>query len=122
MENIRQENKQSLLFLKVFVSTGLISIAVNSLLITDSHAERYNGKSVTLAYKKGRTIKVPQRAMTYQNGVPGVFVVENNQARFRMVRPGKKTAGYIYILAGLFGNETILLDNISMLFDGKLLK
>jgi hypothetical protein len=50
--------------------------------------------------------------------VPGVFVLENDEARFRMVRTGKLGATRIEILSGLFGNEVLLLGDLDQVHDG----
>lgn len=81
-------------------------------------ANNIKDESLTLAQKKGVMFTIPQQALVFRNGVAGVFIVQKNKARFRMVRLGKNTQSSIYILAGLLGNETILLSNVSKLFDG----
>lgn len=63
-------------------------------------------------------ISIPRSALTLRNAIPGVFVVENNEARFRMVRLGKINRSRVDILSGLFGNETLLLDELDAVHDG----
>lgn len=64
------------------------------------------------------SVSIPQTALVYRNAVPGVFVVENNLARFRMVRPGKSGARRVDILSGLFGNETLVVGDLDVVHDG----
>ena len=63
-------------------------------------------------------ISIPRTALIARNGIPGVFVVENNEARFRMVLPGKTRAKQVEILSGLFGNEVLVVDDLDAVHDG----
>ena len=56
--------------------------------------------------------------MVIRNGISGVFVLENNEARFRMVRLGKTGTGKVEILSGLFGNETLVVGGLEAVHDG----
>ncbi|MCW8830336.1 MAG: hypothetical protein OQK32_02330 [Gammaproteobacteria bacterium] len=76
--------------------------------------------SVNLA--EGQVITVPRALLVTRYGIPGVFVVENNEARFRMVRPGKTTTKQVEILSGLFGHEMLLADKLDKVHDGSLLE
>ncbi len=69
-----------------------------------------------------RLINAPQRAVVYRNGIPGVFVAQNGEARFRMVRLGKQTGKTVAVLSGLFGDETLVLAKPEQLYDGMPLK
>ncbi len=69
-----------------------------------------------------RLVSVPQRAVVYRNGIPGVFVAQNGEARFRMVRLGKQTGKTVAVLSGLFGDETLVLTKPEQLYDGMPLK
>lgn len=74
-----------------------------------------------LDIRTGR-ILVPQLALVERGGVPGVFVLEGETlARFRMVRVGKAGGGQVEILAGLTGNETLVLGELRDLRDGTLI-
>jgi len=64
------------------------------------------------------TLTIPRPALVERGGIPGVFVLENNQARFRMVRPGKTTAAQVQILSGLHGDETLVLGDLADVHDG----
>ena len=63
-------------------------------------------------------ISIPRAALLVRNGISGVFVVEKNEARFRMVRSGKKDADKVEILSGLFGDETLLIGELEAVHDG----
>jgi len=75
-------------------------------------------KVLNLSKNKRVQIIIPQRAITSRNGIAGVFVVEKGEARFRMIRLGKQVKTKTFILAGLFGNEIIILSNVATLYDG----
>ena len=64
------------------------------------------------------TLTVPRPALVERGGIPGVFVLENHQARFRMVRPGKTAAAQVQVLSGLHGDETLVLGNLTDVHDG----
>ena len=66
----------------------------------------------------GVRISIPLAALTSRDGIPGVFVVENNEARFRMVRPGKIQQNKVEILSGLFGGEKLITHDLEALHDG----
>jgi hypothetical protein len=79
---------------------------------------------VTLDVKPDSTksIWIPQTLLISRDAVPGVFVLENNQARFRMVLAGKRSASKVEILSGLFGNEELLSDDLAAMHDGSPVK
>ena len=64
------------------------------------------------------TLAIPRPALIERGGIPGVFVLENKQARFRMVRPGKTTAAQVQVLSGLHGDETLVLGDLAEVHDG----
>ena len=64
------------------------------------------------------TLTVPRPALIERGGIPGVFVLENHQARFRMVRPGKTAAERVEVLSGLHGDETLVLGDLADVHDG----
>ncbi|MGE5242499.1 MAG: hypothetical protein ACM3NI_12715 [Bacteroidota bacterium] len=64
------------------------------------------------------TLTIPRPALTERGGIPGVFVLENHQARFRMVRPGKVGATQVQVLSGLHGDETLVLGDLAEVHDG----
>ena len=63
-------------------------------------------------------IRVPATALVYRNGIPGVFVARDGEARFRMVRTGRQANNTITVLSGLFGDETLVLADPQQLYDG----
>jgi hypothetical protein len=79
---------------------------------------------VTLDMKpdNSKPIWIPQTLLVSRDWVPGVYVLENNQARFRMVLPGKRIGKKVEILSGLFGNEKILSDKLGSMHDGSPVK
>jgi len=68
------------------------------------------------------SVWIPQSLLISRDAVPGVFVLENNQARFRMVLPGKHSGSKVEILSGLFGNEALLSDDLDAMHDGSPVK
>lgn len=77
---------------------------------------------LTLDVKAGRVL-VPQSALVERGGVPGVFVLtEEQQARFRMVRTGKNINGRVEILSGLGGSETLVTGDLRDVHDGSPVK
>ena len=112
-------------YLKVFAV--LLFINASGVQAVDSKAntlpviERQVVKISAVA-NNGVSISIPRAALTVRNGVPGVFVVVNNEARFRMVRPGKTGKVRVEILSGLFGNETLIIDDLQVVHDGSPVK
>ncbi len=68
------------------------------------------------------TLTIPRPALIERGGIPGVFVLENHQARFRMVRPGKTMAAQVQVLSGLHGDETLVLGDLTDVHDGTPIK
>lgn len=66
----------------------------------------------------GGAIAVPQAALVARGGVPGVFVLENGMARFRMVRAVPATGGRHKILSGLRAGEVLVLGDLREVRDG----
>ncbi len=64
-------------------------------------------------------VRVPSAALVERGGVPGVYVLSpESEARFRMVRPGRMIGAETEILAGLAGNEVLVLGDVERLHDG----
>lgn len=61
---------------------------------------------------------VPKAALVERSGIPGVFVLENELARFRMVRVGRRDGARLEVLAGLIGNESLVLGDLAAVRDG----
>lgn len=73
---------------------------------------------LALDVKSSGRILVPQAALVERGGIPGVFVLSADQARLRMVRPGKTANGRVEILSGLGGDETLVLGDLHDVHDG----
>ncbi len=71
---------------------------------------------------KDKYISIPRAALTESHGIPGVFVVDNNEARFRMVQPGEISGKKVKILSGLFGGETLVTGDLEKVHDGSPIK
>jgi len=77
---------------------------------------------LALDAKAGRVL-IPQSQLVERGGVPGVFVLtEENQARFRMVRTGKSMNNQVEILSGLSGSETLIAGDLRDVHDGSLIQ
>lgn len=75
-----------------------------------------------LQAKAGR-ILVPRSALVERGGIPGVFVTTaENQARFRMVRTGKRQDDRVEILSGLRGGETLVVGDLRDVLDGSAIR
>ena len=94
-----------------------IGADVNSLPVLERTLQQVTSKQVN-----GVLISIPRTALTSRDTIPGVYVVENNEARFRMVRPGKHRDGQVEILSGLFGNEILVIDDLDAVHDGSPIK
>lgn len=64
------------------------------------------------------TLTVPRSGIVVRNGTPGVFVLDNGQARFRMIRPGKVHGDQQQVLSGLDGSETLVTGSLNEVRDG----
>lgn len=53
-------------------------------------------------------LRVSATAVVERAGVPGVFIVHEGRARFRMVKTGGLLSGSLVILSGLRGDEQII--------------
>lgn len=71
-----------------------------------------------LGARQGGNVLVPQRAVIERGGIPGVFVLADGQARFRMVKTGRRQGERIEILSGLTGTETLVLGDLTPVHDG----
>lgn len=63
-------------------------------------------------------VLIPVAAFVVRGGIPGVFVLRQGLARFRMVRPGRQRGDRLQVLSGLSGNETLVLGNLADVHDG----
>jgi hypothetical protein len=67
-------------------------------------------------------VQIPTAALTERGGIPGVFVLDGGEARFRMVRPGRRAGDRVAILSGLRGDETLVLGDLKDVRDGTPIK
>lgn len=63
-------------------------------------------------------MSIPRQALIERGGISGVFVLNNHQARFRMIRPGKTSTARVEVLSGLHGDETLVLGDLTVVHDG----
>lgn len=61
---------------------------------------------------------VPRLAVVERSGIPGVFVLEQGRARFRMVRLGRRDGGRVEVLSGLTGAEVLVTGDLTAVRDG----
>jgi len=71
-----------------------------------------------IQFKYNDRIMVPTENVTKRGGVTGVFVLQDQQARFRMVRTGKENTRHIEILSGLHGSEILVGGDLNAVYDG----
>ena len=67
-------------------------------------------------------ILVPRATYAERAGIPGVFVLHDGLARFRMVKAGRVRGTDIEILSGLHGTETLVLGDLQDVRDGSPIK
>lgn len=76
-------------------------------------------RDVTDIEKNSRgNVLIPAAARVDLAGTPGVFVLQNNQARFRMIKTGKQQGTRIEVSSGLSGNELIIMGPYDDIYDG----
>jgi len=80
-------------------------------------AEALSRPTTTTVIRNGRVL-APENALTVHGGTPGVFVITDGVARFRMVRTGKRENGRIEILSGLAGTERLVTGDLLAVHDG----
>ncbi len=73
---------------------------------------------LTAAANTPAGVLVPRAALVERAGVPGVFVLHEGLARFRMVKAGRAKGNDIEILSGLAGTETLVLGDLKGVRDG----
>ena len=76
-------------------------------------------RDVTTVEKNSRgNVLIPAAARVNLAGTPGVFILQNNQARFRMIKTGKQQGTRIEVSSGLVGNERIIMGPYDDIYDG----
>ncbi|MHB8346630.1 MAG: hypothetical protein ACYDHM_05455 [Acidiferrobacterales bacterium] len=63
-------------------------------------------------------VLIPAAAFVVRGGLPGVFVLRDGRARFRMVRIGRLRGNRLQVLSGLTGNEILVLGDLTDVHDG----
>jgi hypothetical protein len=63
-------------------------------------------------------VRVPAAAIVQRWDMPHVFVLEEGKARVRLVEPGKDRGRYREVLAGLDGDETLVVGDLEEVVDG----
>lgn len=71
-----------------------------------------------IKFKSNDRIMVPVINIINRGGVTGVFVLQDNLARFRMIRTGKQSVNHVEVLSGLSGSETLVGGELSSVHDG----
>ncbi|MBU0483195.1 MAG: efflux RND transporter periplasmic adaptor subunit [Proteobacteria bacterium] len=77
---------------------------------------------VTLAGSDNAALLVPESALIPFGQMEKVFVVENNEARLRLVRSGAHNNGLVEIVSGLNQGEQVVIANGERLNDGQPLR
>lgn len=75
-------------------------------------------RTLTKAADVPTGVLVPRPALVERGGLPGVFVLQDGLARFRMVKTGKPRGAALEVLSGLHGDETLILGDLADLHDG----
>lgn len=65
-----------------------------------------------------RNITIPASALVNRGGLSGVYVLQDGQARFRLVRVGTVRRGQAQIVSGLTGRETLVVGDLAAVHDG----
>ena len=105
-------------FVSVFVVAILLLAACGKKALEPAPLAALARPVLILDAKAGRVL-VPQSALVERGGIPGVYVLtEENQARFRMVRTGKIVNDRVEILSGLGGGETLVAGDLQDVRDG----
>jgi membrane fusion protein, multidrug efflux system len=66
-----------------------------------------------------RAVVVPTPAVVKRGQMELVFVVKEDKAQLRIVRTGRAHDGVTEVLAGLDGDEPVVVDNAALLVDGQ---
>jgi RND family efflux transporter MFP subunit len=64
-------------------------------------------------------LRVPASAVVHRGQMELLFVVQNNQARLRLVRTGKHLGNEVEIVSGIEINEIVVTDKAASLLDGQ---
>jgi len=75
-------------------------------------------RPVTEARVRNGGVRVPASAIVQRWDMPYVFVLDEGKARLRLVEPGKQRGRYREVLAGLDGDETLVVGDLNGIVDG----
>ena len=70
------------------------------------------------ANANAQNLWVPRDAVVLRNGIPGVYVLRDGRARFRMIRRGRSDGARVQVLSGLRGDETLVRAGSAAVHDG----
>jgi len=90
--------------------------------VTDPAAELRSGMYASVTFQVERAddaLLVPAAALCSRNGGRGVFVVDGDVARFRVLETGIESGGAIQVTGGLAGGERVVVDGNAFLEDGQ---
>ena len=73
---------------------------------------------IKIKFENNDRIMVPVVNVISRGGVKGVFILQDNLARFRMIRTGKQSANHVEVLSGLNGSETLVGGELGSVHDG----
>ena len=65
-----------------------------------------------------QNVWIARDAVVLRNGIPGVYVLHDGRARFRMIRRGRNQDSRVQVLSGLRGDETLVLGDRTDVHDG----
>lgn len=69
---------------------------------------------------RSRAIRAPLSALVVRGQMEAVFVVEDRQARLRLVRSGRREGGEVELLSGVAPGEHVVVEGAGQLRDGQL--
>lgn len=108
-----------LLLAGVLLLTGCHEAPVASPAVDRPLVER---EVTQLAIRAGTPVRIPVETQVMLAGTPGVFVLSGHQARFRMVKSGKRYGDEIDIISGLQGDEALVMPPYDGVYDGSPVK
>ena len=73
---------------------------------------------VGFTHGERQAMMVPETAIVDRSGIQGVFVVDEGQARFHMVRLGERIQGKVEIKSGLLLGDKIVVDQNTSILNG----
>jgi HlyD family secretion protein len=90
--------------------------------VTDAEGDLRSGMYAIVTFTVERAddaLLVPAAALCSRGGSRGVFVVETDIARFRVLKTGIESGGAVQVLEGLAGGELVVADGNAFLEDGQ---